>query len=198
MLRASEFQLLFEEDVVQASAGVAAGYFDKDSLGTLLDGEDGRAAKMITLGAPNDNGPRHRGLIIEPMLDSAQAADGVTVTLGVFLINQILNRSTGKLQGYRIEKISSVVCTASTGTVTKALCGGAASGSYRLCDTIVPTATALGTALGSAYEPALSAYSPEDDTQGQIIIPDCAGAYGVIIDPVATGDGFNAMVRKVT
>lgn len=198
MLRASEFQLLFADDVVQASAGVAAGYYDAASLGTLLADEATRAGKMITLGAPNDNGPRHRGVIIEPMLDSAQAADGATVTVGVFLINQIMNRTSGKLQGYRIDKISSVVCTASTGTVTKALCGGAASGSYRLCDTLVPTATAMGTALGAAFEPALSVHSPEDNTQGHIIIPDCAGAYGVIIDPVASGDGFNAMVRKVT
>lgn len=208
MYTGSPTRMLFETDIDQASAGVSEGYFDiAGSLGALLIDEVTRPLRMVTLGAPTDRGPRARGAVIEPVVDSVQAIDGATAVIGVFIINPVYGSSrpavgkAGNLEqitGWRIEKIGSLACTAGTATALKSLYGSGQSGSYRVFDTLVYTPTALGTALAGAYTPAPSVYSPADNTQGRLLIPEAAGAYGIILDPVAAGDGVNAAVRVVS
>lgn len=196
-LHASPMKLLFGSDVGQASAGVAEGNFlISGSLGTLLVDEAARPGKMITLGAPD--GPRARGCIISPLVDDG-VLDNVAITVGVYTINPIMAHNGKVLLAWNIDKIGSLACTAASLTATKDTYGSAAGGSYRAIDTIVYTPTALGTALGTAFDPAPSAHSPADNTQGRFIIPDAGGAYGVILDPFDAGSSaFNALVQKVT
>ncbi|PCI07947.1 hypothetical protein COB72_09265 [bacterium] len=195
MLEGSPCRLLFANDVSQAAYGAPAGIFEGDTLGTLLVDNAGRQNKAIMLG--QIDGKRARGCIIRPLADDG-VANNATINVRVLTIRPIEQHGKFSNDGkWLIEHIGDLVCTVGNTLTNKSLYGSAQAGQYRAIDTLVYTPTDLGTALAGVFDPAPVEYSPGGDEQGMLIMPDLAGAQGLILDPIDSR-AFNALVELVT
>jgi len=192
--QSTQSKLVFKTDVSQAAADVAEGQFLLNATPAMIATEELRQQRIITMGQVD--GPRMRGCMIKPVIDSGEIDDAVC-NVSVFGINPIVGHATKDLLGWDIFKLGDLVCTASTLIATKGKYGSEQIGSYRACDTLVYTPTTMGTALAAAYAPAPSAHSPADNTQGYLFMPDLGGVFGLILAP-ADSKPFNALVTLIS
>lgn len=138
-------------------------------------------------------GDRYRGLRILPF---GTGANNDTFSFRVYAVHFLGGEGNGQQGPIELKLLATNACTFGNAT---GIIGGMFSTSERIVDTAVMTKSAYLTALESAMtlSTGAGAYSPADDTQAAIWIPECGNAAGIVIDSVMTGSNAgNYLIQR--
>lgn len=195
-LDSSALTPLFPAAFANASKQISPGVYAPGSLPDFLASPDNPNAylnKVIPLGSAN--GARKRGANIR-LLGGPSSSDGGVISVAVSLLRACSSGpNSSSPTGFEIEPLGSLGLVLGTTTVAANL--GYGPEATRIADTAVWTADGLCAHYAAAYGSAPAAYSPTDETQAVLTIPDAFGAFGIILEPIGVV-AFNAVYELIT
>lgn len=172
---------------------VTAGRF---SLATA--GDSGWTAEQLLgfvahLGSPRRGGRRAKGARIRICCADDEDTE---IAVDVYAVSRATGAAGNELDEFTLTPLGTLTATlgASTFAGTAALESAVRTGEL-VADTMVWAGGAYATAIVNAGGAAIAAYSPADDTEAELIIPDALNAWGLLL--VSDTAGTIAIVEPI-